>query len=203
MNDLPCIDNILQFGSKKLQKIRSKTSNPFWQDVLEAYSRFSIDYEPDTGGIMSESLWFSDYSKFKCSIVRDWDKKGVRFIADLIDENTGQLLTRNALQLRYGIKMTILCYTSLVKSLPNDIKHNSLTNVLAKPIIPTRLNLVLNENNFSRFAYDITVRRRQPEIKRSNECQKQKWLRDIGEFDSASLMTLINATRSTHLIMFH
>ena len=43
--ELPNIDRILQFGSRKIQKVRSDISNPFWKDVLEAYSRFSIDYK--------------------------------------------------------------------------------------------------------------------------------------------------------------
>ena len=45
-SNLPSIKDLLQFGSEKLQRVRCKTSNPFWKDVLEAYSRFSIDYGP-------------------------------------------------------------------------------------------------------------------------------------------------------------
>ena len=84
-NELPNIVNILQFGSEKLQRVRSKISNPFWKDVLEAFSRFSIDYDPETPEILTESLWFSDYSKFKCTVVREWNRRGLRFLADLID----------------------------------------------------------------------------------------------------------------------
>ena len=92
-HELPSIQSILQFGSRKLLKIRSEISNPFWQDVLEAYSRFSIDYNPGFPLILTESLWFSDYSKFKCTIVKEWNKRGLRFLADLIDESTEQVFT--------------------------------------------------------------------------------------------------------------
>ena len=177
---LPGIDSILHFGSKKLDKVRSKISNPFWQDVLEAYSRFSIDYSPGAAHMLTESLWFSDYSKFKCSIVKDWNKRGLRFLADLIDEDTGQIMTRETLKTRYGIKMTFLCYTSLLKSLPEGMKQPTVIDV-PKPIIPFRMNLVMNHPNFARFAYDISVECRQTEIVHSNERQKQKWLRDISD----------------------
>ena len=200
-NDLPHIENIVQHGSEKLLKTRSKISNPFWKDVLEAYSRFSIDYTPDTAEILCESLWCSDLSKYKCSTVKDWDVKGLRFIADLVDENNGQLMTRAALQDRFGIRMTILCYTSLVKSLPDCVKHGTVL-VIPRPIIPTRMNLILNQVKFSRFAYSEMIKSRQAEVAKANDRQKQKWIRDLGYYEDIAL-PVVNATRSTQLIMFH
>ena len=199
--ELPYIHDILQFGSKMLQKIRLKIKNPFWQDVVEAYSRFSIDYKPDSQDILSESLWFSDYSKYKCSIVKDWDKKGVRFIADLFDENTRRIMTKEMLKEKFGIRMTVLCYASLIRSIPEDVK--SQKGNIPKPIIPTRMNMVLNQYKFSRFAYDAAVKCRLKEIIKSNERQEHKWVRDIGHYEANSFVTVINATHSQHLVMFH
>ena len=200
--ELPSIQRILQFGSRKLLKIRSRISNPFWQDVLEAYSRFSIDYNPGLPLVLTESLWYSDYSKFKCTIVEEWNRKGLRFLADLIDESTGQVMTREALKARFGISMTFLCYSSLLKSLPDCVKFQKANNV-QKPIIPLRMNLVLNDRNFARFAYGISVECRKVEFVQSIEKQKQKWLRDVGYFDGGSFETVMKATHSTRYQFFH
>lgn len=202
-HDLPSIQSILQFGSRKLLKIRSKISNPFCQDVLEAYSRFSIDYNPGFPLVLTESLWFSDYSKFKCTIVKEWNIKGLRFLADLIDESTGQVLTREALKAKFGISMTFLCYSSLLKSLPESVKFQKASNV-QKPIIPLRMNLVLNDRNFSRFAYNgISVESRKVEFVQSIEKLKHKWLRDVGYFDGGSFETVMKVTHSTRYQFFH
>ena len=201
-NELPCVENIPQFGSKKLLRVRSKINNPFWQDVLEAYSRFSIDFKPDDIGILNESLWFSDHSKFSCTVVKNWNEKGLRFIADLIDEQTGRIMTREAVQDRFGIRMTILCYSSLVRSLPECVKHQSF-DAIPKPIMPTRLNFILNHRKFSRYAYQTATQSRKAEIKNANERLKHKWMTDIGHFTADSTVTVMKATHSTRLIMLH
>ena len=200
--EVPKMDSILQFGSVKLQKIRTKISNPFWKDVLEAFSRFSIDYEPELPGVLTENLWFSDYSKFQCTIVRAWNKKGLRFLADLLDESSGQLMLRDALKTKFGISMTVLCYSSLIRSLPECVR-NQPTTAVPKPILPLRMSLVMNQPKFSRFAYNTFVESRQIECIQSDARQKQKWIRDIGWYNKGSIYDVFQITRSTRIRMFH
>ena len=127
---MPLVQNLLSYGSKKLQRVKLSTNNPFWRDVIDAFSHFSQNFNMNVQQILSESLWFSDHTKFECSIIREWDRKGLRFIADLIDENTGQLHTKETLQDSFNIKMTFLCYRSLIRSLPNDVRVISETKLL-------------------------------------------------------------------------
>ena len=44
--------------------------------------------------MLTEDVYFYDYAKFKCTVVRNWDKRGLRFLGGLIDENTGKIMTR-------------------------------------------------------------------------------------------------------------
>ena len=99
--------------------------------------------------------------------------------------------------------MTFLCYSSLLKSLPESVKFQKASNV-QKPIIPLRMNLVLNDRNFSRFAYNgISVESRKVEFVQSIEKLKHKWLRDVGYFDGGSFETVMKVTHSTRYQFFH
>ena len=102
-------------------------------------------------GLLSEYIWFSDYTKYKRSIVKNWDEKGIRFIADLVNVNTGKLHSKESLEESYGVKMTVLCYRSLLKSLPETVK-SEVTAKSAGPVIPLRMNLIQNHAKFPRLA---------------------------------------------------
>ena len=187
---------------KKIQKNCHKIKNPFWKEVLDAFWRFSQGYTPDTPYILTEDLYFNSYAKFKCTVVRDWDKRGLRFLGDLVDESTGQIMTREALQTKFGVSLTFLCYSSLLKSLPVCVKQQKQC-AISKPIIPLRMNLVMNHSNFPRFAYDTFVDCKKSEFAQTNERQRQKWIRDIECFVDNSLVEVTIATSSTSIRMFH
>ena len=199
---MPLVQNLLSYGSKKLQRVKLSTNNPFWRDVIDAFSHFSQNFNMNVQQILSESLWFSDHTKFECSIIREWDRKGLRFIADLIDENTGQLHTKETLQDSFNIKMTFLCYRSLIRSLPNDVRVISETK-LPGPVIPSRINIIMNHTNFPRLAYSIYLQARENEIAAAKKRQKEKWIRDIGCSNSNSFGKIAKASNSTTIKMFH
>ena len=124
--DCPDIKNILTYGSRKILHISSGIKNMFWKNVLEAFASFSCALKPDLNGLLSENIWYSDYTKFNRSIVHYWNAKGIRFLSDLISESTGKLHTKESLQETFGIKMTFLCFSSLKKKFTrrNKISRN-------------------------------------------------------------------------------
>lgn len=96
--EIPGIQDTLFYGSRYLERITEKINNIFWKDVLGAFACFSRSYNPDIPGMLSESLWFSDNTKFHRSIISSWYLKGIRFIGDLFNENTGILHTKETLE---------------------------------------------------------------------------------------------------------
>ena len=116
-------------------------------------------------------MWFADHTKYKCSIITKCNNKGIQFHADLFDSNSGRLHTKSSLVDAYGIKTTFLCFSSLMKNLPDDIKSSVIEKVYG-PTMPFRMNLVFKRNNISRLVYNVYV-----ETKLSNTAQtnaKQK-----------------------------
>ena len=202
-NEILNVDAILHYGSKKIETCCRKINNPFWKDVLEAFGRFSQDYNPGMPHTLTESLWFSesDRTKFKYMIVKSWNQKGFRFLADLVDESTRRVMTREALKTKFGIKMTILCYSSLMKSIPESMKQE-VSYITPKPIIPIRMNLVMNHPHFSRFAYNILIARRQNEFIRSNASQEQKWKEILDVMIVIVLLNLLKARAQQKLGCF-
>ena len=77
------VQDILTYGSNKIRKICASINNPFWKNVLEAYAEFTSTFRPNLPQMLSENIWFSEYTKFKSSMVNSWNKNGVRFLRDL------------------------------------------------------------------------------------------------------------------------
>ena len=107
--ELPPVHELLTYGCKALAKVKNKLHNPFWKEVIEAWSEFCATNKLNKDQILTEMLWFSNASKFSTSIVKSWDSKGLRFVADLINNLTGKLYSKEDLEKAYGIRMTFLC----------------------------------------------------------------------------------------------
>ena len=200
---LPEISRLLTYGKEKLKTLKEKMTNPFYIDLLSALIRFNAEYLPSKDELLTDTIWFSDHTKYHKTIIKSWDKKGLRFIRDLFNTDTGELLSKREIEDRFQLSMTFLCHASLIRSLPISIRSN---NVIVKdqgPNIPYRLNLVLNKPKFSRFAYYTFVSFLNRKNVTVDERLKRSWQRDIGYFSEGSSMILKTATRSTYLHYLH
>ena len=201
--ELPNIPSLLTYSCKKLKSIQNKVTNPFYFDLLDALIQFSREYSPTDEEIVTEKIWFSDWTKYETSIVRRWDAKGLRFIGDLYNSENGVIHSKQALSSIYGVEMTFLCYSGLVRSLPRTIQKQVDKTCIAKPSIPYKINLVLNTRKFSKAAYNIFVEKTATENSISDERLKTKWVNDIGEYTKGTLYTVTKATMCTYLIYLH
>ena len=200
-SDIPNVKEIVKYGSKKIYKMIESVNNSFWKDVLEAFATFSNAFQPEVAELLAEGVWYSQFTKFKLSIIKTWDKKGIRFLSDLIDTDTGKIHTKESLERTFDVKMTVLCYTSLIRSLPESLKDTPV-NKIHGPVMPLRMNLVQNHAKLTRLAYVTYLENRGKETIQSNAKLKQKWLRDIGSFEENSMIAVMNATKSNRMRIF-
>ena len=196
------VQTVLNSGIHQLQKIIPQTSNPFWVDVIKALVSFLQCYSPSVKEILSESMWYSDHTKFRDKMIRTWDKKGLRFIYDLFDNATGVLHTKESLEKHFNVKVTFLCFESLLRSLPLPVRQCKVAN-LPYPVIPWVIQTVLSKSNFGRFAYKIMIEKSLSSVQPSIERLRQKWSRDIGIDIENNFIEVIDATSSTRLKYFH
>ena len=200
--EIPNMWDSLSYGTKKIQKICQKVNNPFWKNVLEAYALFSQLHDPEIPEILSECVWLSNYTKFKLSVINEWKTKGIRFLNDLVSEDTGQIHTKGSLENAYNIKMTFLCYNSIIRSLPEKVRLISVNKEIG-PVLPLRINLVANHSNFPRLAYRAYVESKHNEVEKVNAKLKQKWIRDIGVYEDNSFSEVVSASISPRIRIFH
>ena len=201
--ELPNIQAITAYGCKKLKIIRKELSNPFYVDIINALIQFNHGYNPSVEDILTEHIWFSDRTKYETTIVRKWDDRGLRFIGDLFNAESGRIYTRQDIKTVYGIKMTFLCYASLVRSLPQNIQKHVNKTFIKVPNIPYKINLILNANKFAKIAYKTFVDSISSQKNASEERLKSKWVTDIGQFIEGSVQRITRATESTYLLYLH
>ena len=200
---LPDVTRLLTYGSEKLKSIHNGITNPFYSDLVKAIIRFNHDYRPSTEEILTEQIWFSNHTKFHTTIIRDWNNKGLRFIGDLFNPITGAVCSREDLENRYQIRMTFLCYMSLIQSLPPTIRLRADVCHLVKPNIPYKINMVSNKRKFSKFAYNTFVAAMARKHSNADQRVRQKWESEIDEYISGSSIEVRNATASTYLLYLH
>ena len=112
-----------------------KVCNPFWRDVLEAYTTFvkfnlnSLKNED----VLCQPLWFNPKLKFK--FIKNWYDKGIRSINDIVDHN-GNILSFENLKITYGIAGTFIEYSALINSIPRNWKNYLTDNIIVKNSYP-------------------------------------------------------------------
>ena len=204
--ELPPLDELICFGSAKLRDIsKNRIQNRFWNDVMIAWADLCADFRATASQVFTDKIWFSDHTKFKRGTVRDWDEKGLRFIADLYCKDSGTPLSYGALCSRFNIKMTFLCHSSLIRSIAPYTESLKSICKAPYPIIPYKIALLAKRTNLSRLAYlkfiaSLDEAKLNPQIKSNME---RKWLRDIGCVHEGTLRDVRLCTNSTYLQTFH
>lgn len=193
---------LLTYGTAQMKTIKSQIKNVFWKDVMESLIQFNQLLILEPNAILREKIWFSDYTKFKTSNVKQWDKKGLRFIGDLFNLDNGNILTREEIKVQYRISMTFLCYESLIRSLPSSIRQ-ARSILFQRPNIPYKLQLFLNKPNITKYYYSLLVDALNKKCNVTDSNLKRKWNRDIGYHEAGSLLHVKKATNSVYLLYLH
>ena len=60
---------LLLYGTAKLKKLRIQIQNTFWRDVLDSLIEFNKSLNLTPENIIREPLWYSDFTKFRTTIV--------------------------------------------------------------------------------------------------------------------------------------
>ena len=200
---IPSLEGIQTYGSGKLQSIKKHMHNPFRKDAVDAWAEFIKLYKPNAEQLVTEKLWFTDVSKYRNSIIKNWDVKGMRFVADLINNTTGTFYSKNEIESKYDVKMTFLCYASLITSLPNIVKTTNFKSKIVYPVIPYKISLLHGKTKIFRLAYREFQLSTKPNHRKSQTKLENKWIRDINCFSLGTMCDIRLVTKNTYLQAFH
>ena len=112
--------------------------NHFWKDVFTHWIDFKCNYLSNlplsNDNILTQSLWFNDNITVNNSSVwyKAWDKKGVRFVNDLLNVD-GQFLSFIDFKNRYDIDIDFLTYYGLIHAIKDNWKDSFCEKVLPLP----------------------------------------------------------------------
>ena len=143
-------------SEESLKKVAQKTKSVFWKEVLLAYGRFMTAFEvTDVMDISCCNIWYSDVTKFKKGEIRNWRKRGLATLNDLLDES-GVLMNFSQLRDIYGISGTQLDYVGLKHSLPGHwLRANKVK--LPAPVIHPAVSFLLSRRKGSRYLYAVII----------------------------------------------
>ena len=165
-----------------LPMVMDKNQNPFWFDVLKAWSTFTFTTDLDKA---STFIWYNSLIKINGQVFL-WKKsfnKGLCYVQQLF--SNGKRITSETAKEKFDLD--IMRFNSLVSAIPERWKQLSK---LGTPISHTVLRKVQNSKNPSQIVY-----REYTQDRRSIEELTDKWRNEIN-----SCRTLEKALRSIYII---
>lgn len=164
-SDLSGIDFAKLFsvgGSFSLQ-LSNTLDNPFWRDLTKHWSAFCQNIKIESiKQVLESPIWFNTNVGLGQLFIKEWYKKGVKTIYDLIDEN-GDIYTFNTFKERFNVRGTFLEYQNLLNKIPNEwkniINNNTVFSIMNKMNVSSNIyvSYVIKDKKGSRIFYDMLV----------------------------------------------
>lgn len=160
--------------------INSQNVPFFLRNILEAWYHYSFS-EPDSAmACANQSLWNNSYIKIgnKEVMYKQWFRKGVKWINDLLSEEKDGFLSFQDFKAKYGINCNILTFFGLIRAIPKrwirlifenkefllNGSYNSNDSVFqAKRIVKATYDIIIKkkcerpENTMKKWENDIVV----------------------------------------------
>ena len=164
----------LYMGSVYFRKLADLMPNPFWKDVLLAWSDL---VELLTNDIACQPLWNNPLIKIdnKAIFFRTWNLKGIRFVNDILKAD-GSFLSYFEFQRRFDIQTNFLQYYSLCNAVRTGFKKGTNIPKAIDPIIPEALLLIVKTKTGCSHIYQTFLKYK---VKKCKSLTKWKNYLDI------------------------
>lgn len=186
-------------------------SNPFWREILVAWSKFTQNHSPPNklSDCLNEPLWCNSHCRNDDLLIETWAKNGVLFLKDIIN-NEGGILSFREFKDEYKMRGKFLDYARLTKNIqdtwlaalqqtPGD--GDTIRSLRHSPTIPAHLYTILKHAKGCRYAYDILNH------KTLVVPAQEYWIQEIPELESVDwkmvYMSSSNCTGDTKLKEIH
>ncbi len=152
----PCAGNLTWLlDQNSVVNISGKISNPFWKDLLIAWSK--IAEEPKVfEDFLNQPVWNNLHILRNGKVIfwKNWFLAGIQTVRDLIDQNTGKPYEREVFNRIFGLNADFLRYNGIILSIPKEWRESILRNKdKIRNVIETRLSKLLNTKEVSKSYY--------------------------------------------------
>ena len=133
---------------------------------------------------------------------KDWRSKGLFFVGDLLKGNV--LLSQAEIKLKYGISVNVIDYNSMRLKMASPlslIKNKKASN--ESPAIPPRTYLVTHSRKLSQVISQTLLAKLNAKNEDISRKIENKWVDEIGSYQSGTLGIMRQITLSTSLQSLH
>ena len=170
----------LFMGSAYFKDLTRSIVNPFWKEVLLAFSElntFTVDH------IACQPLWNNDMIKVnnKVLYLKSWCNKSVRFVNDVL-KTDGSFLSYCEFQHKFNMPSNFLQYYGFCNAIRSGFNKNVIPKVMEPTcIIPEVLQLILKMKKGCSHIYRVFLNNNIKECKslikwkREFDLEESKW----------------------------
>ena len=145
---------LVLLGNYYSESLAKKTTNKFWTDVLQSWSKFLKAFQMEKNlNALSQSLWCNaNISKIELFFPK-WFERGIILIGDLLSAN-GELLSKRELEQSYSFKTNFLEYYRITSTVKIYLKKYKLDpKIFQKPLYPNQIKVLCNSEKGSQDFY--------------------------------------------------
>ena len=185
-------------NSRSIQKLASKTTNPFWKETFIAYATVTSDITIETDETGRCSIWYSNQTKFSDTVNAKWKSKGLCIIDDLV-QPSGEIMSYEHFKAQFKIKATYLDYLGLVRSLPRRWRAETTKKKEQRPVMHPYVAFFLQARQGAKPFYDKIIGLKH---KDSENAWERRWENQVGNVNWREIYTsAYRATQSVRLQM--
>lgn len=170
-------------NARSLRKYAGSTKNVFWKETIVAYAEFTTTVFIDNDDIGRCSIWYSNETKFKEEEQKQWRRRGLHNINDVLGL-TGNLLTLEQFNEKFQLHISYLEFFGLFQSFPrtwrmsrNKIKH-------LEPVVHPYVQCVLDCSRGTKAYYNRLVMQK---YRLATNSWENYWETALGDIDWAEI----------------
>ena len=149
------LKNLKILGGNWSSLVCQKIQNPFWKHVSTQWVNFCTKQKPETTqDVLKNCLWFNDHISKEPLFIKNWNSKGIKIVADLVD-NFGNVLPPEEISRLYSIQLNLFDYYRIRGLLQKFIeKYTKEKNFLViRPYILSHIKILIKKEKGSRPFY--------------------------------------------------
>ena len=148
-------ERLYLLGPMWSESLAQQISNPFWKEVISAWSKFTYKLSLENCEKLTCPLWYNPQISRQPLFLPHWYRAGINAPSDIIDSD-GNILTLSEITKLYRIKSNFLEYLRVQRCLKKYLMDVDISKlVLIGPTIPPFLKIILCEVKGSKQFYNI------------------------------------------------
>jgi exonuclease III len=168
----------MNFSIADTTNIITNITNPFIREVVMAWSKYNFYNPSNIHQIRNQIIWFNSHVRInnKPIYISELNDNNIAYIHQFFNE-TGDILSLDGFQLKYGIHINFLTYYSIVSAIPRRWKFEIKKNHTAIDVsmLHWPLRNVLKQSHSCRSIYNNLIEQSYSSIKPNGARKWNEW----------------------------